>query len=316
MAQRVHASADANREHVMGLLDLALRVRPDVVCLPETFAIRGGGAAEADAEPLDGPSVAAAGKRAREHRCYVVCPVLTKRDGRYFNSAAIIDRTGHIAGVYDKARPVTTSHDYTVFEGGVTPGPCGEGLPVFDLDFGRVGVQICFDACFPEQWEQLGRAGVRLVFWPSAYNGGMSLRAHATRNRCYVVSSVRATKSRVIDPLGQVLAETNAVTPVAWRDVNLDFVVCHYDFNYAISDRILAAYGDRVDVRTDWDDQAFLVEPRDPAVTTAALQAEFGFESAAQYFQRHRYAAPAARAGEPCPPQQAAHGDRPMYTKS
>jgi len=265
------------------------------------------------AESLPGPTTDLFAARAKKNRCYVVCPVLTRRDGRCFNSAVILDRTGNIAGVYDKIQPVTTTADYTKFEGGVTPGTTD--VPVFDLDFGRVGVQICFDAGFPEAWDTLAQKGARLVVWPSAYNGGSSLVAHAIRHRYYVVTAVRTSTARVIDPLGRALAETNAVTNVAWRDVNLDNVVCHYDFNYSVPDRILAKYGSRVDVRTDIDDASFLVEPTDPAVTTAQLRAEFGFESAEEYFRRHRAAFEAARRGHEPEPQQAAHGARPMYAK-
>jgi predicted amidohydrolase len=312
--KRLHNTVDGNREAVMALLDLALGVKPDVVCLPEAFASTSvSQPIDHKAEPVPGPTTDACARRAREHRCYVVCPILTRRDDRTYNSAVILDRTGNVAGVYDKIQPVTTTPDYTKFESGMTPG--ANDAPVFDLDFGRVAVQICFDAGFPEHWDALARKGARLVFWPSAYNGGTSLRVHAVRNRYYVVSSVRTNTARVIDPLGRVLSETNGVTNVAWRDVNLDFTVCHYDFNYAVPDRIMARYGSRVDVRTDFDDATFMVEPTDPSITTAALREEFGFESAAEYFQRHRVALEAIRRGQTPEPQQAAHGARPMYAK-
>jgi predicted amidohydrolase len=57
----------------------------------------------------------------------------------------IIDGPGDVAGIYDKVHPVTVKHHYSAFEG-LTPGAT---VPAFDLDFGRVGIQICFDISFP-----------------------------------------------------------------------------------------------------------------------------------------------------------------------
>ena len=150
---RGHATVEENRQHMLGLLDRALLQKPDLVCFPETFTGVGvTDAASAEvAESVPGPTTDAFAKRAKENRCYVICPIRTERDGKQWNSAVIIDRSGEILGVYDKTHPVTTSHNYTVFEEGVAPGP---EPPVFDLDFGRVAVQICFDAGFPEiQWD-------------------------------------------------------------------------------------------------------------------------------------------------------------------
>lgn len=304
---------EKNRDRVMDLLDRALAHRPDLVCLPETFptvSVTAENAAEL-AEPLTGPTAQAAAERARRHHCYVVCPLLTCRDdGKIYNSAIVFGRDGEIVGTYDKRRPVTSSADYTVFENGVTPG-AGDG--VFDLDFGRIGIRICFDVGFPEDWDSLARAGARLVLWPSAYNGGFPLRAHAARCRFYVATAVETERSRIIDPCGAVLAETDQYLNIVVRDINMDYAVCHYDFNGGIPKRILADYAGRVEIRSYGDDGLFVIEPTDPTVTIAALREQYGFETADEYHQRHREAYAALSRGEAPLPQQAPHGDRPPY---
>jgi len=40
------------------------------------------------------------------------------RDGKIWNSAIVIGRDGDIVGIYDKVHPVTSTPDYTEFEGG------------------------------------------------------------------------------------------------------------------------------------------------------------------------------------------------------
>jgi predicted amidohydrolase len=311
--QRYFPSVEQNRQHVLGLCDLALAQKPDLVCLPETFstAIIQKDVPEL-AEPVPGPTIDAAAERARRGRCYVICPLFTRRDGICRNSAVIIGRDGSIVGIYDKLKPVTSSNDFAILERGVTPG---RGPEVFDLDFGRIGMQICFDIGFPEQWQRIQAQGARLVFWPSAYHGGFQLQAYAALHEYYVVTSVCSGRSRVIDPLGQMLAQTDPASNVLCMDLNLDFAVCHMDFNYAIPDRIAAAYGERVRVRQQPEGGLFLVEPAEAGLTVAALQREFGFESRQQYLKRHRDAYAQIAAGKTPQPQSAPHGTRPMWGK-
>lgn len=313
LAGRLHPSVERNREQAMGLLELALRQRPDLVCLPETFATASvEGTPQQLAEGVPGPTTDAVAERAKAHGCYVICTLLTRRDGRYWNSAVLIDRSGSVVGIYDKMHPVTSTADYTLMEGGVAPGTAA---PVFDLDFGKVGIQICFDAGFPETWQELAAQGARAVFWPSAYNGGFPLQAYAYLHHYYVISAVWSERSRIIDPCGRILAETDRLAQVIWRDINLDYVVCHYDFNWSIPDRLLKAYPGRVEVRSYMDDAHLIVEPLDDALTITQLQSEFGFESTAAYHERHRRAYSSLREDSPAPPQDAAHGRRPMHDK-
>ncbi len=126
-----------------------------------------------------------------------------------------------------------------------------------------------------------------MVVWCSAYNGGFALQVYAYLHHYYVVSLVRTDKSKIIDPLGNVLDETDALKDIAVCDVNLDFMISHYDLNYSIPDKIMKAYPNRVEVRSKKDDALFLVEPTDPTITVKRLKREFGFESSYEYYQRH-----------------------------
>ncbi|MBS7617706.1 carbon-nitrogen hydrolase family protein [Candidatus Bathyarchaeota archaeon] len=312
-ANHFYKTVEENLKHIMKLLDIALRHQPDLVCLPEAFATASvDRPLEELAETVPGPIVKAIASRAGEHCSYIICPIYTKRNGRICNSAVVIDRSGDVIGVYDKIHPVTSSSDYTVFEDGVTPGVEAK---VFDLDFGRIGIQICFDIGFPETWQTLADKNAKMVVWCSAYNGGFALQVYAYLHHYYVVSSVRSDKSKIIDPLGNILAETDALKNVAVHDVNLDFTVVHYDFNYSIPDKIMKMYFNRVEVHSSLDDGLFLVEPIDSTVTIEQLQKELGFEPSHKYYQRHRDAYQYIHRGEKPPPQIAAHGKRAQYAK-
>jgi predicted amidohydrolase len=298
----------------MVLLDQALQRGPDLICLPEGFPHAGvRKPLQEVAEPLTGATVETCAHRAREARCYIVCPLYTREGDHIFNSAVILDRSGEIAGVYHKVCPVTSSPDYTVLESGMTPG---HALPVFDLDFGRIGIQICYDVGFPENWQALAEKGARLVLWPSAYDGGFSLRVYAYTHHFYVVSAACTGCSRILDPCGEILQETTVAAPIIFREINLDYVVAHSDWNMGIPDRIRTKYGDRVEIR-QWDPGCahFIVEPKDHAITSAHLQEEFGFESTAEYHNHHRIAYRQIHQGKPPLAQHARHGDRPQYSK-
>jgi beta-ureidopropionase len=313
-AEKFYPTQAENRSHMLSLLDLALIQQPDLVCLPEAFASAGVPQAHIQqvAESLPGPTTDAAAQRARQGGCYVVCPVVTQREGLYWNSAVMIGRDGSILGVYDKLHPVTSSPDYTVFEAGTMPG---RQAPVFDLDFGRVGIQICFDIQFPEGWDSLAEQGARLVVWSSAYNGGFPLQAYAWRHHYYVVSAVQTERARIIDPCGAVLAQTDSLMNIAVREVNLDYAVCHTDFNYDIPDRLAERYPGRVAVRVHPDEGHMLIEPREADLTIAQLKQELGFICVDEYNQYHQQAFDRLHAGQAPIPQAALHGERPMYAK-
>jgi predicted amidohydrolase len=41
----------------------------------------------------------------------------------------------------------------------------GQDLPVFDFDFGKVGLEICYDGWFPEPARVLSLKGAELIVW-------------------------------------------------------------------------------------------------------------------------------------------------------
>lgn len=48
------------------------------------------------------------------------------------------------------------------------------GHPVFDTDFGKIGVNICYGRHHPLHWQGFGLNGAEIVFNPSATINGLS----------------------------------------------------------------------------------------------------------------------------------------------
>jgi predicted amidohydrolase len=141
---------------------------------------------------------------ARRHSMYIVGCYNKRVGGRNYNVASIFDRQGRIVGEYRK------THLPAFEKWMITPG---DALDVFDLDFGRVGIAICYDMVFPETVEILALKGAEVVFHPTAgYNGEHTLRARANDNSVAVITAKNYVydapgKSSVIDSRGQVLAD-------------------------------------------------------------------------------------------------------------
>lgn len=285
------------------LIDQAAADQPDIICLPETFNKEGVTVTDVGevAERVPGPTTEMAMERARRHSCNIICPLMERRDGTLYNSAVVIDRKGQIAGVYEKLHPVTTTMDFTAFEDGTRPGLKPK---VFDLDFGRIGILICFDIQWPCEWAALKDLGAEIVFWPSAYDGGFPLQARAWDHHYWVVSSVQTQKSRIIDITGEILVEAGARTPVVGMEIDLEKRFFHTDFNASQIAAIKGKYGREVTVRLYHDEGGMTVECRSESLTVDALMEEFDLELVPDYVARHETAELATRKGRTPDPQE------------
>ena len=278
-----------NVETALALLDEAAAMRPDLVCLPEEFPIIGipRGERRGLAEPIPGPTFDAIAERARRYGTYVVAGLGELREERRYNTAVLIDRRGHLVGQYDKVRPT----DYEI-AAGVTPG---RDFPVFETDFGRVGIQICYDIGWPANWDSLGAKGAELVVWPSAYDGGFPLQTYAWRNQYYVVSSVWTHFARVIDLTGRVLAATTRSTRLVAQQIDLEKTLFHTDNNLAKLPAIRAALGRQVEIVNYSEENYFTLESHDPAWPVARIAREHQMETYREYHARATRVQDAAR---------------------
>ena len=126
--------------------------------------------AYAEAVP-DGPTVSKMAELAEATGMVIVVPVFEQEGiGHYYNTAAVIDADGTYLGKYRKTHIPQVLGFWEKFY--FRPGNLG--YPVFDTAVGTIGVYICYDRHFPEGWRELGLAGARIVFNPSATTRGHS----------------------------------------------------------------------------------------------------------------------------------------------
>lgn len=116
------------------------------------------------AETIPGPLTEEFGRLAGDYGMVIVLPLVERKGSRYYNSAAVIDADGTLAGVYRKVHvpQIPLWYEKDCF----TPG--NKGLAVFKTRYLTIGVQICWDNFFPEGSRVLGLSGAQLIVAPTA----------------------------------------------------------------------------------------------------------------------------------------------------
>ena len=208
-------SPQENLEQFSALIKQAADQKADIVCLPEGITIVGTDLNYVSAsEPIPGKTTEYLGNVAKQHNLYIVAGILEKDGEVVYNTSVLIDRKGNLAGKYRKV-----SLPREEIDGGVTPG---DATPVFDTDFGRIGMMICWDVTFPETARALARQGAEVIFLP-IWGGHVKLAmARALENQVYLVSSSYDMISAVFDLEGNVLKEATTENPVIVTEVDLN----------------------------------------------------------------------------------------------
>jgi N-carbamoylputrescine amidase len=187
------------------------------------------------AEPVPGPTTEKLAELARELEVAIIAPLFERRAaGLYHNTAAVLDASGSLLGLYRKMHIPDDPLYYEKFY--FTPGDLG--VPRFDTRYGRIAVLVCWDQWYPESARMASLSGADVVFYPTAIgwhpsekdqHGAGQLdawrtvqRGHAIANGIYVAAVNRVGyegppghglefwgNSFVADPFGQVLAEAS-----------------------------------------------------------------------------------------------------------
>lgn len=248
-----------------------LVTQPDLICLTETFPYVRAEQRPPVAEQAEEAPGAISSKFiqfAKDHHCYVICPILTKENGIIYNTALVIDRQGGIVGRYHKIHPTVDEIDSGVVPGDPDP-------PVFDLDFGRVGIQICFDVNWPDAWQRLKEKNVELIVWPSAFPGGRMLNGWAWMTHSYVVTSTWPHPTRIIDMSGDEIAATGQYANWISAPINLEKALIHI---WPYMDRIKAlheTYKNQIRVQRRHDEGWALIESLSPELPIQQALKEF-----------------------------------------
>ena len=194
------------------------------------------------AEPEEGPVWRELSRLAKKHGIYLAAGSVPERDGegRVYNTAYVFDRAGRQIGKHRKV------HMFDIqVEGGqhfkesetLTPG---DKCTVFDTEFGKVGLCICFDFRFPELARKMVLDGARLILVPAAFNmttgpahWELMFRGRAVDNQCFVAGTSCARDREagyvawghtlLVSPWGDVIEEMDEREGVMVHDIDLSY---------------------------------------------------------------------------------------------
>ncbi len=252
-------------------LETAGRLGVDIACLPEEFA-------GMVAETIPGPTTAAVAEMAKKHHMYVVCPIREQSDdGRQYNTAVLLDRAGRVQGRYRKV--------FLFWGEGLSPSR--DGVGVFDTDFGRIAMLTCFDANFDEVWQEAERKGAEIVFWPSAYGGGLPLNGYAMIHNYNVVAVGRGN---IIDVLGKNIDDVEKPREHQFiATLDLDRTLVHVDFNRTKVAKLLKEHPGEVVQELFLDMESwYVLRSVKPGVRVRDLCKQYQIETLREYRQRSR----------------------------
>lgn len=102
----------------------------------------------------------------------------------------------------------------------------GTEYPVIDLGFVKIGMQICYEAGFPEGARLLALKGAEIIIYCAAFSGersyvwDLATRARALENGVFVIGTGRAGQeaenvpfaamTRIVGPKGQILSQVKS----------------------------------------------------------------------------------------------------------
>jgi predicted amidohydrolase len=273
------ATIDQRMTDIVDRINEVLPFQPDIICLPETVNISWVNEVKslheiAEDEETPGPMTTLLADIAKKNNCYVTCPIITKKNGLFYDSSILLNRNGESEGVFHKIHPTSTEIIPGKYfkNGGVIPGPVNAN--VFKTDFGIVGLQICADADWADGWAALKANGAELVCFSSQGPYSNTIRNRAWSNHYHVVSAT-GEDAQLVDVTGDVIALDNEMTRWVCAPVNLEKTVVAATENADAIKRMQKKYGNSLRIKVYFDENWATIESVDRNIKVAHVLHEY-----------------------------------------
>jgi beta-ureidopropionase len=190
VVEQYEALADRMEE----IIEAAGKLGVNVLCLQEAwtmpfaFCTREKDPWLEFAEEIDGPSTQRLSALAKRLNMVIVSPIL-ERDApngeTIHNTAVVIGNRGNVIGTHRKNHipRVGDFNESTYYMEG------DSGHPVFQTEFGKIAINICYGRHHPLNWFMFGVNGAEIVFNPSATVGALSEPLWPIEARCAAIAN-------------------------------------------------------------------------------------------------------------------------------
>lgn len=241
------ANVAENLDQSARLIQQATQQGAKLIVLPEMFAIVGQTpeAKLAVKEPLGSGKIQDfLADQAKRYNIWLLggtIPISAPHPHKVYAANLLFNPQGECIAHYNKVHlfDVTLSPTLAYEESATTMA--GSELVVAATPIGKLGLSVCFDLRFPEQYRALAMQGAQILLVPSAFtfptgqaHWEVLLRARAIENLCYVIAAnqvgMQADNRRtfghsmIIDPWGKILANAGEQEPAV--------IVAEVDLNY------------------------------------------------------------------------------------
>jgi predicted amidohydrolase len=214
------AQPEANREKIIDRIRAAAERDAKLVIFPECaltgYAFESLAEAKPFAESLDGPSAEAIAKVCNQTGTYAVFGFIESDAENFYNSVMLVGPQG-VVGTYRKVHLPFIGVDRFL-------SPGDRPFQIFELPFGKIGLNICYDISFPEPSRVLKLLGAELIVLSTNWPPGAwrspefvvntrALENHLFYAACNRVGTERGWqfigRSKVADCNGDTLIEGN-----------------------------------------------------------------------------------------------------------
>lgn len=272
LQSKTFSSKDEALDHHEGLIRKAAKNGAEIVVTQELFQTPYFCTVEETerfdlADKIPGPITDRLGRLAKELGIVLISSLFEARGpGLYHNTAVVHDADGRLLGQYRKAHiPQDPGFEEKFY---FTPGD--SDWPVWDTQFGKIGVLICWDQWYPEAARLMALGGAQLLVYPTAI-GWLAeektelgeaqhcawetvQRGHAVANGCYLASINRSGthdgtefwgQSFVANPYGELVAKASVENEeILYQDIDYKLVEDFRRIWPIFRDRRTDAYGD------------------------------------------------------------------------
>ena len=223
-----------NLEKALEKIEKAAKQRAQIILLPELFNTEyfpwWRDKKYFDyAEPMPGPTTEAISEVAKKYGTYIIAPFYEEEGpGIYYNSAALIGKKGELIGKQRKMHiPAIKSIEKYYFK------PSEANYPIFNTDYARIGICICYDRLFPEVMRALTLNGAEIIFNPicgTIFPGVSTLDTRALENGVFIVAANRVGEegghrysgaSMVIDPEGITIERADDKEQILIKEIDV-----------------------------------------------------------------------------------------------
>ncbi|MCD8104187.1 MAG: carbon-nitrogen hydrolase family protein, partial [Lachnospiraceae bacterium] len=234
---RIQKENERNIRTACSLVREAAGHDTDLVMLPEMFSCPyETNVFRAYAQPDGGENWKALSAIAREKKIYLAAGSMPElASGNVYNTCYVFDRQG---------RQIAKHRKMHLFDIDVKGGQsfresetltAGNEVTLFDTEYGRMGLMICFDIRFPELARLLALGGAKMILVPAAFNmttgpthWELAFRSRAVDNQVFMLGCSPARDmqssyhayghSLVVSPWGDVLAELDECEGILYCD--------------------------------------------------------------------------------------------------